>query len=78
MKNDTGESMKSIKKMMDLHGRVALVTGGAGHIGSAICDALAEMGANIVVIDSNKELCEIKAGQIGDIESNICKRIISN
>jgi NAD(P)-dependent dehydrogenase (short-subunit alcohol dehydrogenase family) len=61
-----GESMKSIKKMMDLSGRVALVTGGAGHIGSAICDALAEMGANLVVIDCNKELCENKAGQIID------------
>jgi len=66
MKNDTGESMKSIKKMMDLYGRVALVTGGAGHIGSAICDALAETGANIVVIDCNKELCETKTGQIID------------
>jgi NAD(P)-dependent dehydrogenase (short-subunit alcohol dehydrogenase family) len=64
MKMHTGESMKSINKLMDLHGRVALVTGGAGHIGSAICDALAEMGANIVVIDCNKELCEAKTGQI--------------
>ena len=61
-----GESMKSINKLMDLHGRVALVTGGAGHIGSAICDALAETGANIVVIDCNKELCETKTGQIID------------
>ncbi len=58
--------MKSINRLMDLQGRVALVTGGAGHIGSAICDALAEMGANIVVIDINKELCETKKGQIID------------
>jgi len=58
--------MKSINELMDLKGRVALVTGGAGHIGSAICDALAEAGANIVVIDCNKELCESKTGQIID------------
>jgi len=58
--------MKSIKKLMDLHGRVALITGGAGHIGSAICDALAETGANIVVIDCNKESCDTKTRQIID------------
>lgn len=58
--------MKSIKKLIDLQGRVALVTGGAGHIGSAICDALAEAGADIVVIDCNKELCEAKTRQIID------------
>ena len=31
----------------------ALVTGGAGHIGYAICEALAELGATIVVLDKD-------------------------
>ena len=43
---------------MDLQGRVALVTGGAGHIGRAICEALAELGADIAVLDIDGEVCE--------------------
>lgn len=43
--------MKSLKELMNLQGRVALITGGAGHIGSAIGDALAELGAAIAVLD---------------------------
>ena len=35
----------------ELRGRVALVTGGAGGLGSATCRALAEAGAEIVVAD---------------------------
>jgi len=43
--------MKSIKELMDLSGRTALVTGGAGHIGMAMVDALAEMGATVIILD---------------------------
>lgn len=43
--------MKSLRELMDLTGRVALITGGAGHVGRAIGDALAELGASVVVLD---------------------------
>lgn len=36
---------------MSLDGRVALVTGGAGHVGRVIAGALAELGADIAVVD---------------------------
>lgn len=43
--------MRSIRELMDLTGRVAIVTGGAGHIGLAIAEALAEAGAAIALVD---------------------------
>jgi NAD(P)-dependent dehydrogenase (short-subunit alcohol dehydrogenase family) len=42
---------RSLKELMDLSGRVALVTGGAGHIGAEIADALGELGAAVAVLD---------------------------
>jgi len=49
---------------MNLKNRVALVTGGAGHLGSAICETFAECGADVVIIDCNKELCSEKCDQL--------------
>lgn len=43
--------MRELKELFDLHGRAALITGGAGHIGSAIADAFAELGASIAIVD---------------------------
>jgi NAD(P)-dependent dehydrogenase (short-subunit alcohol dehydrogenase family) len=42
---------------MDLRGRVALVTGGGGHVGKILCEALAELGAAVVVLDRTDDLC---------------------
>jgi len=36
-------------KVIDLSGRIAIVTGGAGQLGRAMCKGLAECGANIVI-----------------------------
>jgi NAD(P)-dependent dehydrogenase (short-subunit alcohol dehydrogenase family) len=42
---------RSLRELMSLDGRVALVTGGAGHIGRVISGGLAELGANIAIVD---------------------------
>ena len=58
--------MKMVKDLMDLTGRVAIVTGGAGHIGRAICDSLAELGANVVVLDFDEDACRSEATRISE------------
>ncbi len=40
---------------MNLKGRVVFITGGAGHLGKAYCEALAELGADIAIADRNIE-----------------------
>jgi len=41
----------SYKKMFDLTGKTAIVTGGIGILGKCFCSGLAEFGANVVIID---------------------------
>jgi len=43
--------MRSVRDLSDMGGRVALVTGGAGHIGTMTVDTLVELGAQVVVAD---------------------------
>jgi len=55
--------MRSIHDLMNLSGRLALVTGGAGHIGMAMVATLAELGADVVVLDRD----------VDDVKSVIAK-----
>ena len=46
---------KSLKELLSLQDKTVFITGGAGHLGTAMCEALAELGANIVIGSRDKE-----------------------
>lgn len=54
----------SIAAQFRLDGRVALVTGGAGHLGSAASDVLAELGAHVLIASRDVESCERLASRL--------------
>ena len=43
--------MTTIKELSDLHGRRALITGAAGVLGRVFAETLAELGADLVLVD---------------------------
>ena len=47
--------MSTIQSLFDLHGQVALVTGGAGLLGAEFTHTLAEAGAQVVIADRNED-----------------------
>lgn len=53
--------MKSVAELLRLDGRVAVITGGAGHLGLAIAEALAEAGARLVIVDRDQASCDERA-----------------
>jgi NAD(P)-dependent dehydrogenase (short-subunit alcohol dehydrogenase family) len=52
-----------------LAGRVALITGGAGGLGEALCRRLAAGGARVVVADVRREAAERVAAAVGSMAS---------
>jgi NAD(P)-dependent dehydrogenase (short-subunit alcohol dehydrogenase family) len=52
------------KKLFNLSGRVAIVTGGSVGLGRQMAEGLAEMGANIVLCARKKERCEQAAEEL--------------
>jgi len=52
---------------MNINNKVAIVTGGAGGIGAALCKALANKGAKVVVSDLDADAAKSVADEIGGL-----------
>src|SRR3954454_22915742 len=50
---------------MELSGKVAVVTGGGAGLGAALCRVLGQEGAQVVVVDLDRESAERVAARIG-------------
>jgi len=61
----------TIGQLFDLHGKAAIVTGGAMGIGAAITTRLAEAGAAVLIADVNEEEARRTAARIGETGSQV-------
>lgn len=46
--------MRNLKELQSLKGRVAMITGGAGHLGRMFGEVVAELGGAVVLVDFNE------------------------
>lgn len=59
-----GTLMPTVQELLDLHGRVAVVAGGAGLLGFQMATALAEAGANVVIASRTLANCQARAEEL--------------
>jgi NAD(P)-dependent dehydrogenase (short-subunit alcohol dehydrogenase family) len=52
------------RKLFELHGKTAIVTGAVGILGQRFCRGLAEFGAQVVVVDLDPDRCAAFAAEL--------------
>jgi NAD(P)-dependent dehydrogenase (short-subunit alcohol dehydrogenase family) len=58
---------KTLQQLLSLKGKTAVVTGGAGYLGTAISETLAELGANLVLASRDQAKCQKKCEEIVEL-----------
>lgn len=56
--------MRTIRELLDLSGRAAVVTGGAGHLARSLAEGLIELGASVALVDQDLPSCEARAHEL--------------
>lgn len=59
----------TVAQLFDLSGKVALVTGGTGFLGGAMCRALAEAGARVVISSRDQASAEKAAAELPPVKT---------
>jgi NAD(P)-dependent dehydrogenase (short-subunit alcohol dehydrogenase family) len=63
---------KSIHDLLSLNNRTALVTGGAGYLGTEISYTLAELGANVIIASRDAKKCQQRCDEIArDLDGKV-------
>lgn len=57
-------SINSYTELFSLKGKTAIVTGGCGILGQRFCNGLAELGANVAIVDLNETDAQAAAREI--------------
>jgi NAD(P)-dependent dehydrogenase (short-subunit alcohol dehydrogenase family) len=60
----TTRASQYVSSLFELTGKTAVVIGGNGTLGGALCDALAGAGAHVIVVGRNAETCRAAASRI--------------
>ena len=55
---------RTMPDLLNMSGRVAIVTGGGTHLGTAFTEAMAELGAHVYIASRRAELCEETASNL--------------
>jgi 3-hydroxybutyrate dehydrogenase len=71
MTTETAQGVHRGSAELDLTGRRALVTGGAGAIGRACAERLAAAGADVVILDIKQDAAETVAKELGGIARQV-------
>lgn len=64
--------MRTLQEIFNLQGKAAVVTGGAGYLGTAIAEGLAEAGATVYLVSSNVQRCKEAAEAIARTTGAAC------
>lgn len=59
MSQENQDRVRTVHNLLRLDGKTALITGAGGHIGKAIANAFAELGANVALLDCNAGVAKV-------------------
>ena len=59
--------MSTVTELSKLNGRTSIITGASGHVGVAICETLAELGSDLILVEKpGSDLSQI----VSSLENN--------